>query len=205
MRQPGPVLLLCALVLRSMAHAASPLVLSEFMADNTHTLSDEDGSFDDWIEIYNTSSSPVNLDGWHLTDDAHDLTKWRFPAANLDAGGFLVVFASGKDRRVAGAPLHTQFKLSADGEYLALVEPDGVTIATEFAPKFPRQVPDVSFGLGLGSQGPYFLTPTPGPLNGSGAVDLGPVITDVRRSPDVPADAQDLLVTARVLPTFNAV
>src|SRR5438045_4720810 len=205
MRRLRTVLLLCALALWSMTHAASPVILSEFMADNTHTLSDEDGSFDDWIEIYNTSSSPVNLDGWRLTDDAHDLTKWRFPATNLDAGGFLVVFASRQDRRVAGAPLHTQFKLSADGEYLALVEPDGVTIATEFAPKFPRQVPDVSFGIGLSSQGCYFLTPTPGALNSSGAGDLGPLITDVSHSPDVPAAAQDLLVTARVLPTFNAI
>src|SRR5207247_5432748 len=100
MRQLGPVLLLCVLVLRFMAHAASPLVLSEFMADNTHTLQDEDGSFEDWIEIYNTSSSPVNLDGWHLTDEANDLAKWRFPATNLHAGGLLLVFGSGKDRRV---------------------------------------------------------------------------------------------------------
>src|SRR5439155_21696785 len=48
-----------------------------------------------------------------------------------------------------GAPLHTNFKLSASGEYLALVQPDGVTIATEFAPAFPPQAPDVSFGFGL--------------------------------------------------------
>ena len=158
MRQLGPVLLLCVLVLRFMAHAASPVILSEFMADNSHTLPDEDGSFEDWIEIYNTSSSPANLDGWYLTDDANDLTKWRFPATNLDAGGFLVVFASGKDRRVAGAPLHTQFKLSADGEYLALVVPDGMTIATEFAPKYPRQVPDVSFGIGLVTSNTFLIT-----------------------------------------------
>src|SRR5439155_23661552 len=142
-----------------------------------------------------------------LTDDANDLTKWRFPATNLDAGGFLVVFASGKDRRVAGAPLHTRFKLSAAGEYLALTEPDGVTIATEFAPKYPRQMPDVSFGIlgTISSQGRYFLTPTPGAMNSFGSADLGPLITDVSHSPDVPTHAQDLLVIARVLPTFNAV
>src|SRR6266699_1941985 len=134
MRQLTTVLLLCALALSSMAHAASPVILSEFMADNTHTLRDEDGAYEDWIEIYNTSSSPVNLDGWYLTDDADNLTGWRFPRTNLNAGSFLVVFASGKNRRAPGAPLHTDFKLAAAGDYLALVRPD-LQIATEFGPK----------------------------------------------------------------------
>src|SRR5438046_3991864 len=142
-------LLLAALIPRPTAHAAGPVILSEFMADNTRTLADEDGSYEDWIEIYNGGSSPVNMDGWYLTDTAGDLIQWRFPNTNLNARGFLVVFASGKDRVVPGAPLHTNFKLSPGGEYLALVQPDGVTVATEFAPKYPRQVPDVSLGFGL--------------------------------------------------------
>src|SRR5437660_3483155 len=142
-------LLLAALIPRPMAHAAGPVILSEFMADNTRTRADEDGSYEDWIEIYNAGSTPVDLDGWYLTDNAGDLTQWRFPGTDLNARGFLVVFASGKDRVVPGAPLHTNFKLSAAGEYLALVQPDGVTIATEFAPLFPRQLPDVSFGFGV--------------------------------------------------------
>ena len=61
----------------------------------------------------------------------------------------MIVFASNKNRRTPGRPLHTNFKLSADGEYLALVMPDGVTMATEFAPTFPPQFPDVSYGFGL--------------------------------------------------------
>ena len=87
------------------------------------------GSTPDWVEIWNTAPDPVNLGGWHLTDRATKLTKWTFPATNLASGGFLVVFASGKDRAVAGAPLHTNFKLSSAGEYLGLVEPDGQTIS----------------------------------------------------------------------------
>src|SRR6185503_7816366 len=72
---------------------------------------------------------------------------WTFPATNLLANDFLLVFASGKDRAVAGAPLHTSFNLSSGGEYLALVHPDGVTIASEFAP-FLEQFDNVSFGVG---------------------------------------------------------
>src|SRR5262249_62316901 len=63
----------------------------------------------------------------------------RFPSTNVPPNGFLIVFASGKNRVVPGAPLHANFSLNASGEYLALVKPDGVTIAREFAPRFPEQ------------------------------------------------------------------
>src|SRR5262249_25550211 len=69
-----------------------------------------------------------------------------FPSTNLITKGFMVVFASGKNRAIAGAPLHTDFSLKAGGEYLALVRPDG-SIATEFAPAFPQQYTDISYGL----------------------------------------------------------
>lgn len=115
------------------------LRLTEFMASNSGTLADEDGSHEDWIEIQNTSPATVNLLNWSLTDDAQELTKWSFPATNLPPGQFLVVFASNKDRRAPGAPLHTNFKLSAGGEYLALVDPSGTNIVTQFAPQYPAQ------------------------------------------------------------------
>src|SRR6185436_814339 len=53
----------------------------------------------------------------------------------------------GKNRAIAGAPLHAGFSLTAGGEYLALVRPAGATIATEFAPLSPRQQSDTSYGL----------------------------------------------------------
>ncbi|HEY0457310.1 MAG TPA: lamin tail domain-containing protein, partial [Verrucomicrobiae bacterium] len=129
--------------------AADNVFISEFMAVNNRTLPDEDGDFSDWIEIHNGGTNTVNLGGWYLTDKISQLTEWQFPATNLAPNGYLIVFASGKDRRVAGAPLHTNFKLGSDGEYLALVQPDGTTIASAFSPKFPAQVADVSYGLAL--------------------------------------------------------
>src|SRR6266516_5058450 len=157
MRKLSLALLLCAMTLTFAPHATSQVIISEFMADNTHTLVDEDGAYEDWIEIYNTGDAAVNMDGWYLTDDAGDFTQWHFPSTNLNAGGFLVVFASGKNRRAPGAPLHTNFKLSSAGEYLALVRPD-FQIATEFAPKFPPQAPDVSFGFGLVTTNTVLIT-----------------------------------------------
>src|SRR5207249_2756918 len=157
MRKLSPPFLLCALTLAFTLHAASQVIISEFMADNTHTLADEDGAYEDWIEIYNAGSSTVNMDGWCLADDAGDFTQWHFPSTNLNAGSFLVVFASGKNRRAPGAPLHTDFKLSSAGEYLALVRPD-LRVATEFGPKFPPQAPDVSFGFGLVTTNTVLIT-----------------------------------------------
>src|SRR6185369_13360797 len=110
------------------AGAASPdVTISEFMAINNTTLVDEDGEYSDWLELYNSGTNIIDLAGWYLCNKATNLTQWSFPSTNLAPNHFLVVFASNKDRRVAGAPLHTNFKLSGSGEYLALVMPDGVT------------------------------------------------------------------------------
>ncbi len=122
---------------------AAPLI-TEFMASNDSALYDEDGDSSDWIEIHNPDAAPVDLDGYHLTDDPADLTRWTFPGVTLPAGGYLIVFASGKDRDVG--ELHTDFRLSpADGGYLALVSPDGTTPLSEFAP-YPEQFTDFSYG-----------------------------------------------------------
>lgn len=128
--------------------AVAQVRITEFMASNSHTLADEDGDYPDWIEIQNTSGAPVNLQNWSLTDKAGTPFKWLFPATNIAANSFLVVFASAKDRRVAGSPLHTNFKLSADGDYLALIRSDGA-VMTEFSPQYLPQFPDVSFGTGM--------------------------------------------------------
>jgi hypothetical protein len=123
------------------------LEISEFLAINDRGLDDEDRDEEDWIEIHNAGSGPANLEGWYLTDRADNLTMWQFPSVIIEADGYLVVFASGKDRRDPAGTLHTNFRLSGAGEYLALVHPDGVTVASAFAPTFPVQAPDVSYGL----------------------------------------------------------
>lgn len=124
--------------------------INEFMASNGGTLNDGAGNSSDWIELYNAGPGPVDLSGWSLTDTASDPTKWRFPAGTtLAQNGYLIVFASGSDRDSyvdAGGFLHTNFRLSAGGEYLALIEPDGTTVKSEFAPVYPAQFGDISYG-----------------------------------------------------------
>ena len=126
---------------------SGPLSIAEFMADNTKTLKDKDGAYSDWIEINNNGPTAVNLNGYYLTDAASNLTKWRFPSVSVAAGGYLVVFASNKNI-TTGPELHTNFRLGAGGDYLALVQPDGHTLVTEFMPQYPAQYADVSYGYG---------------------------------------------------------
>jgi hypothetical protein len=121
-------------------------VISEFMAANETTLVDEDGDFSDWIEIFNSADQPVDLAGYYLTDNSQVLDRWVFPSVILDPGERLVVFASGKDRDVG--ELHADFKLSAGGEYLGLVLPDGMTVVTDFGDRYPPQFEDGSYGGG---------------------------------------------------------
>lgn len=126
--------------------ASAQAVLSEFLADNNSGLVDEDGEHSDWIEISNPGGQSLSLLDWSLTDTIAEPGAWKFPAVSVGPGERLIVFASNKNRRSPGSPLHTNFRLSAGGEYLALVRPDG-SVATEFSPVYPPQLPDVSFGL----------------------------------------------------------
>ncbi|MBN2505905.1 MAG: lamin tail domain-containing protein [Verrucomicrobia bacterium] len=142
---PVPCLLGAALLLATLP-ANAALRISEFMAENDGFLRDADGDTPDWIELHNEGAAPASLAGWHLTDDPANPAKWTFPAITLEPDAYLVVFASGKDRAAAGAELHTNFQLDNQGDYLALVEPDGVTVAQAFAPAFPPQRSNVSFG-----------------------------------------------------------
>jgi hypothetical protein len=170
-------------------------VINEFLASSNTGILDapaaQGGSREDWIEIRNPNTAyTLDLAGYKLTDDPSQLDKWTFPATNLAPGAFLVVFASEKDRRVPGQTLHTNFKLSENGEYLALVKPDGVTIVQEFAPAYPNQQSDITF-----SAAGYLATPTPGTANSALA---GPVIQDVTENPPPPADADDVTVNATI-------
>lgn len=132
-----------------LALAAHPII-TEFMADNDGTLTDGNGASSDWIELFNAGDEAVDLGGWHLTDSPGNLNKWTFPSVVLAPGGYLVVFASGGGTPDAGGNLHASFALAAGGEYVALVAPDGATVASEFGPggtNYPRQFEDVSYGL----------------------------------------------------------
>lgn len=139
------------ILLASTSLCLADVRITEFLASNDSGLEDENGDDEDWIEIQNSGPSDVDLDGWSLTDDPAELRKWVFPQVTLPAGESLVIFASGKNRAIPGFTLHTNFSLKKSGEYLALVENDGSTIANHFHPSYPPQATDVSYGDAQGS------------------------------------------------------
>jgi hypothetical protein len=148
--------------------------INEFLASNVGGLADEDGEAQDWIELWNFGSQPINLAGLSLTDDREDPGRWTFPATNIAPGQFLVVFASGKDRRVVTAVtnrFHTNFKLSGSGEYLGLFTADAPRAPiTEFAPEYPEQRNNASYGYDASDELHYFGNSTPGGPNGASTI-----------------------------------
>lgn len=74
------------------------VVINEVCTSNRTTVMDHEDDSPDWIELYNTGSTAINLKGYQLTDNAATPQKWRFPDLSIAAGGYLPVFASGKNK-----------------------------------------------------------------------------------------------------------
>jgi hypothetical protein len=166
-------LVLLATLLLSAVQYVTPLaqhqpdiMINELLAANKNGLTDEDGDYSDWIEIYNPGRRPVNLSGWSLTDDRDQLQKWAFPDIVLGSQQYLVIFASGKDRRHPGSNLHTNFKLRASGEFLALTNMLDDSQLDVIKPQFPQQFKNVAYGrVRQTAAYRYLARPTPGEVN----------------------------------------
>ena len=142
-----PRLLTLLLIVALGGSGAAQVVINEFVAENGASATDEDGANPDWIELLNTTAADVNLDGWWLSDDPAVPMKWRIPAVTLAGRGYLVVFASGKNRANPAAVLHTNFQLSNAGESVLLTRPDG-SVASQFL-NYPAQRADIGYGTAL--------------------------------------------------------
>lgn len=128
---------------------AADVMITEFMAKNDGFLQDGQNKSPDWIELFNAGDEAADLQGFRLTDDQADPSKWAFPSKVLDPGQYLVVFASGNDVVDEEGYLHTNFSLRASGEYLGLISPDGEVIS-QFGTTnvvFPAHRSNVSYGV----------------------------------------------------------
>ncbi len=144
--------------------SAQQLHLNEILSSNETTLADEDGDFEDWIEIYNSDDEPINLSGFGLSDDNDEPFQWTFPDTTIQPDGFMLIWASDKDRSVAGSELHTNYGVSADGEEVFLTHSDGTLL--DQSPE--RAVEDdISIGRQPDGTGEWSLLsePTPGQAN----------------------------------------
>lgn len=156
------------------AALAQDLTINEFLASNDGAFLDADGDSSDWLEIYSADAVPVNLLGYGLTDDASRPFRWVLPDVTIPPGGFLLIWASGKDRTTG--ELHTNFSLDKDGEFIGLYHPDG-TLIDGFP--FDVQIPGVSQGR-KPDGGPFqefFNSPTPGAANTTLARSAPPIFS----------------------------
>lgn len=136
---------------------SSNVVINEIMPSNDSTITDQDGEYGDWIELFNNGDSEVDLSGYYLTDEDTNLTRWAFPeGVSIGAKSTLVVWAD--DKPSSAAELHANFRLSASGENVYLVTPD-----LEFADSlsFGEAVADESFARLPNGVGEFSWTQSP--------------------------------------------
>lgn len=158
-----------AIDIRTQQLISDDIVINEFMADNGNAIADPNGEYDDWIELYNPTSNPITLTGRYLTDKKDNLTKYQFTQPNLvlNPNEYLLIWC---DEQGTQQGIHTNFKLSASGEFIGLVESDGISIIDSLS--FGPQTTDISFGrLPDGGSNWIFMTPTPGTTNNIVSVD----------------------------------
>jgi len=138
------------------------LYINEVMPSNSYTIKDNDNEYSDYIEIYNGYNKSINLEGFHLSDNEYETSRWTFPKMEIGPNEYLVIFASGKDKCDFKTKIcHTNFKLSNEGEIITLTD-DANNILSKI--KYGKLSNDVSFGH-YKNEYYAFVNPTPGSKN----------------------------------------
>lgn len=151
---------------------SSSLAITEIMTTNSSTLQTADQGTPDWIEIYNSSLSDIDLTGFSLSDNLKNPDKWVFSGVTIKAGGYLLVYASGESATEVSekaGEIHAAFRLNAEGDELIMTSPTGQVLARLTIPALPS---DISYGLSPSAStasDPYYFfgAPTPGQQNGT--------------------------------------
>jgi hypothetical protein len=129
------------------------IVINEFMASNQSSVSDQDGEFDDWIELYNTSSEAVDISAWILTDNPANLDKYRIPSGTImPPDSYLIIWADENGKQKG---YHANFKLSASGEELSLLDSSGLLVDKVV---FGPQITDMSYSRKPNGTGDFKIT-----------------------------------------------
>ncbi len=176
------------------------LIINEYLASNDNCCTDENGEYDDWIEIYNYGSTSVDMGGMYVSDSKDDYQKYQIPSSNptlttVQPGGFIVLWCDGQPEQGA---LHTNFKLSSGGEDITLTEQDGRSVIDELT--YAPQTTDVSQGRNPdGSENwQSFSSPTPGESNSGASTNLAPQIKNIKILPDSLTPSTPVTITAEV-------
>nr|HPR33027.1 chitobiase/beta-hexosaminidase C-terminal domain-containing protein [Prolixibacteraceae bacterium] len=150
------------LVLFLSSHAQ--IVINEASNRNLSQIMDEDGDFNDWIELHNTQSTDVDLNGWALSDSRKNPSKWLFGSGIIPARGYRVIHASDKNRRVQGEAIHWE-SVVLPTSLFSYTLPDASTPANWYQPGFN----DASWkkgqaGFGYGDNDDRTIVPSTSPV-----------------------------------------
>ncbi len=163
------------------------LFINEFMAGNDSTIADENGEYDDWIEIYNGDNVPVWLGDKHLTDNFENQGKWQMPDYTMQPGEFVLFWA---DKDPEQGPFHTNFKLSKIGEEIGIFDSESTGFAVLDSITYGEQQSDISMGRETDGADiwVFFNQPTPGESNIPGAIDEQILLASIKVFPNPVTD-----------------
>jgi hypothetical protein len=150
------IVFICLFCVKPEEPAESDILINELLPVNKTIASDQNGEFDDWIELYNISSLSIDISGYFLSDDKDNFSKWKFPeGTSIPGSGYLIVWA---DQDTSQTGLHTNFKLSSKGEEVRLYSPDGIL---RDKVSFPEQSLELSYSRNPDGTGSFiWQTPT---------------------------------------------
>jgi hypothetical protein len=162
------------LIATAYSQNSANLFINEFMVSNVLSYENANGDYEDWIEIYNSGDSPVDLAGYYMTDDLDAASYWQIPTGQpgkttVPANGFLVLCA---DNRPELGPDHLGFKLDKDSEQIFLLNTDGITVIDGIS--YQDQFRDISYARSPDGAAVWIYTieNTPGSANSNGYVNF---------------------------------
>ena len=155
------IFLTCLLLIMILNIVQKPkLYISEVLASNSKTVTDNYGNYSDYIEIHNKSNYKINLEGYHLSDSEYETNKWTFPKIEIKPKEYILIYATGLDE-CNNKICHTNFKLSSKGEVVTLSDKNNNILSKVIYPKLDK---DISYGYN-GKEYILFEKPTPGKEN----------------------------------------
>jgi hypothetical protein len=175
------VFLLYLFIFNPIQFHAQQVLINEIMSSNTATITDEDGDYSDWIELFNPNMDSVNLTGYGLSDDLSIPFKWVIPNVNVPPQNHLLIFASDKNRLENFGYLHTNFKLNSDGEVIVITNPQGSIVDQV---NFGKLGLDVSYGRQPDGSNSWFLFQKATPGESNTTQSYSGIVEEPKISPD---------------------
>ena len=155
----------------SLFNLSAQLKINEYSCSNIAGPTDAYGQQEDWVELYNTTATNINLTGWYLSDKASNPTKWQIPSGTINANGFKMVYCSGRNT-VNGQELHPNFKLTqTDNEWILISNTLGTIVDSIKIVRLTKSNHSVGRSTNGAIDWKLFTTPTPN-ANNTGAVNF---------------------------------